>query len=325
MTLLERRQETSSIGLKPVIVAVIPAYNEERFIASVVLQAKRYATHVIVVDDGSTDQTADLATQVGATVIRQTPNQGKAAALNVGFEWSLNFEPPADVIVCLDGDAQHDASEIPLVSQPIVNKEADIVIGSRFLTTKSKIPLWRQFGQHSLNSVTNILSGVKISDTQSGFRAFSPEVAKTLNFSSQGLSVESEMQFLFKSSGYNIKEIPISVRYMDGNKRNPIVHGMRVLDAMLSLVAQRRPLTFIALPGLLIWLTSIITGFSVVTRFNQTNQLATGTAIATAILFISGVLLGISGVMLHTVGNFAKRIKADLINIVSQKVKHGQN
>ena len=291
----------------PTIIAVIPAYNEERFIASVVFQTKQHATHTIVIDDGSTDHTAYLAQQAGATVIRQPHNQGKAQALNTGFKHALTLNPT--VIVCLDADAQHNPADIPTVIKPILNQTADVVIGSRFLSTKNNIPKWRQAGQHSLTIVTNTLSGTKTTDSQSGFRAFSPQAAQILNFKTTGLSVESEMQFLFQPANLRVAEAPITVKYQDGNKRNPIIHGLQVLDAMLSLIARRRPLAYFSLPGALIATIGLLIGTRVILTMQNTGQLMTGMTVLTALLIIAGILLGVTGIMLHSISTFANRIE----------------
>ncbi len=315
----DNRAKTKEEGRAPVIVAVIPAYNEERFIASVVFKARRYATHVIAVSDGSSDSTAELAEEAGAEVVRQPTNMGKAEALNAGFEYAMRYDP--SVVVCLDADAQHDAKEIPTVIAPILSGEADIVIGSRFLETKSRIPGWRQAGQHSLTAVTNTLSGTRVTDSQSGFRAFSPTAARALRFSSEGLSVESEMQFLFEPAGLRVAEAPISVQYMDGNKRNPVVHGLQVLDAMVTLVARRRPLLFLAVPGIFLALVGLLLGVQVTYTMQETGSLMTGTAILTALLIMGGMILGMSGVMLHSLRHFSKRISEELKNTVASQFK----
>ncbi len=301
------------------IVAVIPAYNEERFIASVVLKTKQYVDHVIVVDDGSTDATAELASMVGAEVIRQPKNQGKAEALNTGFEAAQRHHPQA--IVCLDGDAQHEPSDIADVVGPILSGEADVVIGSRFLEVKSRIPKWRQVGQHSLTRVTNVLSGTKVSDSQSGFRAFSPSAAKALKFHTQGLSVESEMQFLFEPSQLRVSEVPIQVMYKDGNKRNPIVHGLHVLDAILSLVARRRPLMFFTLTGVVISLLGLLLGARITYIFRTRGDLLLGSTVLTTLLIVVGLLLSMTGIMLHSVGKFVERVRQDTLEIVSKELK----
>jgi len=302
-------------GLDPapseaVIVAVIPAYNEERFIASVVIKTRRYASHVIVVDDGSSDNTADLAELAGAEVVRQPKNGGKAVALNEGLARAMEHLPNA--IVCLDGDAQHRPEELCEVAKPVLEGHADVVIGSRFLATRSAIPRWRQMGQHALTAVTNLTSGVKITDSQSGYRAFSPKAVPHLHFHTSGLSVESEMQFLFKQAGLKVAEVPISVSYLDGNKRNPVVHGIQILDAILTLVARRKPLLFFALPGLLTGCMGLFLGVRVTWAMENSGELLVGSAILTTLLLIGGLLLAVSGIMLHSLDHFVRRIREEM-------------
>ncbi|MHB1627556.1 MAG: glycosyltransferase family 2 protein [Bacilli bacterium] len=290
--------------------AVIPAFNEERFIASVVITARSYADVVVVADDGSTDRTATLAEQAGAHVVRLPRNAGKGAALNAGFEYVRQFAP--DVVVMLDADAQHDPAEIPAVAKPVLEHGADVVIGSRFLGVKSRIPLWRRFGQHALNAATNAASGVQITDTQSGYRAFSPAALQMLRFRSKGLAVESEMQFLLQNSDLRVEEVPISVQYRDGNKRNPVAHGLKVLDAILSLAARRRPLLFFALPGAVLTLVSFLLGFYVLDRVGQHQGLPIGTLIVGMFLGVAGLVLGVTGVTLNTFEKYIRQIHEEI-------------
>lgn len=297
------------------VVAVIPAYNEERFIASVVIKAQKHADLIIVVDDGSSDHTTELAEFAGALVIKQPLNMGKARALNVGFARAKEFNPKA--VVCIDADCQHDPVEIPKVARPILEKKADVVIGSRFLETKSDIPAWRQVGQHTLTVLTNVLSGTNVTDSQSGFRAFSPKALDTLKLRTAGLSVESEMQFLFKPARLMLAEVPISVQYRDGNKRNPVSHGLQILDSLFSLVARRRPLLFFTIPGMAFNILGIIVGVVVTYRFQQTHSLSTGLAILVAILINLGLILSITGILLHNISHLTDRFKEELHDMLS--------
>ncbi len=149
--------------------AIIPAFNEEVAIGSVVLLSREHVDEVLVVDDGSTDRTASVAEMAGARVLRHHKNLGKGAALKTGFQAT-----DADVIVTLDADGQHDPAEIPKLMEPIIRGEADIVNGSRYLHgTDENTPRYRRVGQKILDTATNISTGLEITDTQSGFRAFS--------------------------------------------------------------------------------------------------------------------------------------------------------
>lgn len=288
------------------VVAVIPAYNEERFIASVVLRTLRYARHVIVVDDGSSDHTADLAEEAGAHVIRQPQNGGKAKAMNAGFQAALAYNPAS--VVCLDGDAQHEPADLLEVVRPVLEDGVDVVIGSRFLDIENTAPGWRQVGQNALTAVTNMTSGVHLTDSQSGFRAFSPAALKKLRFDTGGLAMESEMQFLLAQSDLRVTEVPISVKYQDGNKRNPVVHGLQVIDAIISLVARRRPLLFFSLPGVLLMLVGFLAGVSVWGHMQNAGLLLEGRAILSALLLIGGLFMSLTGLMLHSVQFMAASI-----------------
>lgn len=294
----------------PDIVAVIPAYNEERFICSVVITALQYADHVVVVDDGSTDRTAELAERAGAEVIRQPQNGGKGAALNAGFERAMQLAPR--VVVTLDADAQHDPAEIPQMVQPILHGNADVVIGSRFLETRSEIPAWRQVGQHALTKLTNAASGTSTTDSQSGFRAFALPAIRRLRFRSPGLAMESEMQFLLQESCLRVTEVPISVQYRDGNKRNPFTHGLQIIDAILTVVARRRPLLYIGLPGLLLTFMAFICALLALNFVLVDHVIHFGLAVCTVLLLFAGLLLTVTGVILNSLEHFIKRLQDEL-------------
>ncbi len=293
-----------------VVVAVIPAYNEERFIASVVISALQYADRIIVVDDGSADGTAMIARMAGAEVVQRAENGGKGQALNAGFERALDFAP--DAIVTLDGDAQHDPAEIPNLVSPILAGDADVVIGSRFLGTRSRIPRWRQVGQHTLTAITNRTSGMVTTDSQSGYRAFNTVALTSLHFETAGLAMESEMQFILRRSRLRVSEVPISVQYRDGNKRNPIVHGVEVVDSILSLVAHQRPLIFFGIPGAILMAVGFLIGIAVIHIVDTQHVVPIGTVVLSALLLIFGLTLSLAGLILHSLDHFMGRIRQEL-------------
>jgi len=281
------------------IVVVLPAYNEERFIGSTVIKTRQYADTVIVVDDGSIDDTAEIAQTAGAIVVSHSHNMGKGVALSTGFGKALELNPT--VIVTLDGDGQHVPQEMTFVVAPILRGEADIVVGSRYLENRSKVPTHRILGHWVFTSLTNIFSGVSITDSQSGFRAFSPKALQSISFSSNGFSVESEMQFLAREHHLRMAEVPITIHYKDKPKRSVVGQGLIVLDGVLRFTGQYRPLLFFGLPGLALLLVGVIWGVWVVEIYRDNHVLAVGYAMICMLLAILGSLILFTGFTLHSV------------------------
>ncbi len=224
------------------IVVVIPAYNEEQSIGSVLQKLAIFTDTVIVVDDGSTDATVQVAEDAGAIVFTHKKNLGKGAALNTAFRMAREHDP--DVVVMLDADGQHLPGELPLVVSPLLSGQADIVIGSRYLGVKSTVPLHRILGHRVINLFTRLLTGVPSSDSQSGYRAFSPKAFQAFSFHSSGFAVESEMQFIAREQRLRMAESSITVNYQDRSKRSVIAHGLEVLKGLLSLTALYRPMLY---------------------------------------------------------------------------------
>jgi glycosyltransferase involved in cell wall biosynthesis len=260
---------------------------------------------VIVVDDGSSDQTALLALKAGAEVIQLPRNGGKGGALNAGFERARQLEP--DAIVMLDADAQHNPAEIPQMVLPILTGRADVVVGSRFLDVRSRIPRWRSLGQRTLTLLTNSVSGFSVTDSQSGFRALAPHAVDALYFRSGGLAVESEMQFLLQRAALRVTEVPISVQYLDGNKRSPVLHGLQVVDAILTLTTHRRPLLFLGLPGLALIGLGFLSGISAVHLISHRDEGSITTTALTSSLVLLAPALGGTAALLHQRERFQAR------------------
>lgn len=278
---------------------LIPAYNEERFIGSVVLRARRIGIAVVVVDDGSTDATAELAEAAGAVVLRHPINQGKGRALNTGFRFAREHE--VSIVVTVDGDGQHRPEEIDAIIAPIRAGEADIVVGSRYLAQTSEVPQHRILGHRAFNLLTNRTSGIALTDSQSGFRAFSARALRAFAFRSNGFSVESEMQFLAKEHGLRMVEVPITIRYSDRPKRNVLMHGLLVLNGVLRLIGQHRPLLFFGGFGAVILLAGLLWGLFVIEIYRSTAALAVGYALISVLLALIGVMVLFTGIMLHSV------------------------
>jgi glycosyltransferase involved in cell wall biosynthesis len=291
------------------IIAAIPALNEETAIGSVVLRAKQHVDAVIVVDDGSYDKTARIAELAGASVIRHDSNRGKGMALRDAFIRAREMN--ADILVCLDGDGQHNPDEIPRLLIPIKNGEADMVIGSRFLDIRSDIPRYRQAGQKVLTSLTNTVSATKVTDSQSGFRAFSKKAIDTIPLEEDGIGIESAMQRSADDLGLRITEVPITCRYdiEHASKMGSVRHGFTVVNTLLKIVEERRPLFFFGSVGTGLVIVGVLLGIWVVEVYSRTGQFAIGTSLIGILLLIVGILSVFVGLMLDAISKVLRRMQ----------------
>lgn len=289
------------------IIAAIPCFNEERCIGSVVLKARKYVDKVVVIDDGSADATSEVAFEAGASVHQHNCNRGYGAAIQSALDKGKQLG--ADVLVILDGDGQHDPNQIPKLIKPILDGEADVVIGSRFLGTGKKPPLYRRLGQRVLTAVTNVGSGKKVTDSQSGFRAYSSKALNALNLAENGMSVSSEIQFAISKSGLKVAEVPIEVSYFDKAKRSPLGHGVSVLSRVLVLFSLRQPLLLFGLPGLAFLGVGLAIGARVLAAYSSTHDLAVGNALITILLCLAGLLALFTALMLQAMKELLRGLR----------------
>jgi glycosyltransferase involved in cell wall biosynthesis len=281
------------------VLAGIAAYNEASYIGSVVLQAKQHADEVIVVDDGSRDNTATIAGLAGAIVIRHPENRGKGAAIQEILVEARKRNP--DILVLLDADSQHDPSEIPVLTKPIA-EGFDLVIGSR-QAQKDKTPRYRRFGQRVIFRSSRLASRANVADSESGFRALSPKAIHELDLQSRGFGIESEMIASAADKGLKITEVPISNIYTrDGSTLNPIRHGVDVLSRIIVMISQRRPLFFFGLAGAILLLVGLIIGIRVLDIATTTGNLAIGSTVLTTMFIIAGMLSIFTGIILNAIG-----------------------
>ncbi len=283
-------------GIRDAIVA-IPAYNEEVAVGSIITRCKKYVDRVLVVDDGSRDHTAEVAVLLGAIVISHEANKGKGAAIRDAFEYAKKVN--ARALVLIDGDGQHNPDEIPSLLAPIMKGEADVVNGSRFLLKNGNhVPKYRRVGQEVLTLATNAGTRMRITDTQSGFRAFSRRAYDCFAFHQDGMAIESEMLMDAACAKMRIKEVPIGVRYdvAKASTYNPISHGIGVLGQVIWLLSRRRPLLYLCVPGILLILSGSIFIFLETRALNAHSDIAViyGTIGTFAIsLGITSLLMGI--------------------------------
>lgn len=287
----------------------IPTYNEEIAIGSVVVAAQQYAKEVIVVDDGSCDNTVEIAESAGATVLEHEENVGKGGAMRTLLEHV--DEDDLDGLVILDGDGQHIPEDIPDVADPVVNGDTDVAIGSRYIAEEeTETPLHRRFGQRVLDVLTLGSSGANLTDTQSGFRTLSPDAISRLNIRTDGMGVESEMISDAVDHELDITEVPIDVRYdgVDGQTHNPLRHGLSVAVFVLQLIRDRHPLLFFGVPAL------AMLGFGgglllhTAYLYQTTGAIHQWRALISGFSVILGVLCLFSGLVLSQVRNIIEGI-----------------
>jgi len=286
------------------ITAVIPAFNEEKTVAQVVEGARKHVSEVLVIDDGSEDATSERAISAGAKVIRIPRNSGKANALSIGLTTAaLNG---SDVVVCLDADGQHDPEDIPMIVQPILDERAEMVIGSRFLDAKGKetMPGYRRLGQGMLTFATNIGSTVKITDSQSGFRAFKKEVVEGFDYSTpQGMEIESSMVRSAASRGLRVEEVPIVAKYegLETSTLKPGSHGMSVLGSIISSIRTEHPLLYFGVTGMTMTIIGVILGLYSIEQYITDKSLPFGPSLLAVMLTALGIMFVLVGLILNAI------------------------
>jgi len=293
------------------IVACVPAYNEEKTIAKVVLGAQRHVDVVVVCDDGSDDLTAEIARRMGATVIRHGENLGYGAAVQSLFKKARQLK--ADVMVTLDADAQHDAGEIPKLVQPILDGGADIVVGSRFLGEQvNDLPAYRRFG---IKVITKLSGGGSskaggVSDAQSGFRAYSKKAVQALILFDEGMGVSAEILLKAKEKGLKLAEVPVGVHYegLDTSTHHPLRHGGSVIMSIVKLVVEERPLFYLGIPGIVFIFFGAIFGLWVFDLYRTGGYIVTNVALAAIAFLLTGFFVTSTAITLYAVKVSAIRV-----------------
>ena len=199
------------------IIAVIPAYNEEQNIEQAIKDIKPHVNEVVVIDDGSRDATAQAAKSAGAYVLTHRINRGQGAALRTGTCFAVD-PLDADIVVHYDADGQHVAQEIDQMVNPIILGAADVVLGSRFLDKKSNVPFFRKLVLKGGIIFTRLTSGLKITDTHNGFRAFSRAAAEKINITQDRMAHASEIFDEIVRHKLKFCEVPVTIRYTEASK-----------------------------------------------------------------------------------------------------------
>ncbi len=288
------------------VLAAIPAFNEGPTIGSVVLRAKQYAEEVVVIDDGSKDDTAEIAALAGAHVIQHARNLGKGTAIRTAWLFARERHPEA--LVLLDGDHQHDPKDIPRIVEPILAGKADVVLGVRWGKT-SGMPMYRRIGKRALDYATAV--GTKngmLTDSQCGFRVFSTRALSLIEPTDNGLSIESQMLLEAQERNLRIHEVNIEARYdIEGSTLSPGRHGSSVLGRIVTLVSEKRPLFFFGVSGAVLLLIAVSLGVVLLQIYYSTRVFAIGYAFIVVLLGVVGILSMFIGITLNALRRIAAK------------------
>ena len=274
----------------------IPAYNEEKNIASIITKLKKITDSIIVCDDGSSDMTSDISKNLGAIVITHKKNMGYGVAINSIFQKAKELN--SDLLVTFDADGQHRVEDIQNVIEPIKNNVADLVIGSRFLDKKSNVPNYRKIGIKVITKITNASIKKKLTDSQSGFRAYNKQVLSQISPSDIGMGISTEILIKSSSKGLRIMEVPVTILYSgDTSTHNPVSHGTSVLLSTIKFTSIEHPLKFYGIPSVIfliiggIFTTLAIQYYIDVGRLNSNLTLIGGGAVLIGIIFLICAIL----------------------------------
>ena len=217
------------------ITVFLPAYNESAHIGGILVDAFQFTNKITVVDDGSTDSTAQIAESLGATVIINGVNQGYGYTIQRILREARSIG--TDISVIIDSDGQHSPSDIPKLVKAIEDGY-DLVVGCR---AGKDVPGYRRIGGTILSVFTWMLSGVWVRDSQCGFRAYSQKAVELIRPKENGMAISSEIVALANWNGLRIMEVPISVRYTDDSStHNPVKQGFYTLWRLVVMMARRR-------------------------------------------------------------------------------------
>ena len=288
-------------------IVCIPAYNEEIKINDVVKKSLPYADKVIVCDDGSTDDTAALAKKAGAVVISHEKNQGYGATISTLFDYCRKNN--AEIMVTLDGDGQHNPDQIPDLINVILKHKVDVVIGSRSLKDDKDLPSYRKTGIKIITSTINSATNLKVTDSQSGFRAYSKEAIDLIHPTESGMAVSTEILVKISNNGLSMAEVPITVSYIgDTSTEHPVTHGTHVIGSTLKYVSIKHPMYFYGIPGILLFISGLIFGISFLDGYLDPNapKILYGLMLGSIISILLGSMMIITSILLFSMANLIR-------------------
>ena len=278
----------------------IPAFNEEKNIAAIITKLADITDTIIVCNDGSSDLTSDIAEKMGAFVINHEKNLGYGAAIRSIFLKAKELD--GDILVTFDADGQHRIEDIEKVTKPIIDQEVDLVIGSRFLDESEKeVPRYRKVGIKVITKITNASIKKQLTDSQSGFRAYSKKVLNELNPSELGMGISTEILIKATNKNFRITEVPIKILYSgDTSTHNPVSHGSSVILSTIKYTSIEHPLKFYGIPSMILFIIGISFTYLAVEYYAEIGRLNTNLTIIAAGTVLIAVVLLITSVLLYS-------------------------
>jgi len=278
----------------------IPAFNEEKNIATIITKLADITDTIIVCNDGSSDLTSDIAEKMGAFVINHEKNLGYGAAIRSIFLKAKELD--GDILVTFDADGQHRIEDIEKVTKPIIDQEVDLVIGSRFLDESEKeVPQYRKIGIRVITKITNASIKKQLTDSQSGFRAYSKKVVNELNPSESGMGISTEILIKASAKNFRISEVPIKILYSnDTSTHNPITHGSSVILSTIKFTSIEHPLKFYGIPSIIFFIVGISFTYFAAQYYTEIGRLSTNLTIVAASTVLIAVVLLITSILLYS-------------------------
>jgi len=282
------------------IIIGIPAFNEEKNIAGIITKLADITDTIIVCNDGSSDLTSDIAEKMGAFVINHEKNLGYGAAIRSIFLKAKELD--GDILVTFDADGQHRIEDIEKVTKPIIDQEADLVIGSRFLDESEKeVPRYRKVGIKVITKITNASIKKQLTDSQSGFRAYSKKVLVELNPSELGMGISTEILIKASSKNFRITEVPIKILYAgDTSTHNPVSHGSSVILSTIKYTSIEHPLKFYGIPSMILFIIGISFTYLSAEYYAEIGRLNTNLTIIAAGTVLIAIVLLITSILLYS-------------------------
>ena len=282
------------------IVIGIPAFNEEKNIAKIITNLKKITNSIIVCDDGSSDMTSDIVKELGVNLIQHKKNLGYGAAIRSIFEKAKEID--SDILITFDADGQHRIEDIARVVDPIIKQKMDLVIGSRFLDNESKeMPNYRKVGIKIITKITNLSIKEKVTDSQSGFRAYSKNALDHITPSDEGMGISTEILIKASSMELKIAEVPITVNYDgDTSTHDPVSHGTSVILSTIKFTSIEHPLKFYGIPSIIFLAIGVIFTYFAVQFYVEIGRLNTNLTLIGSVTVLIGVVLLITLILLYT-------------------------